>query len=98
VLDTSEKETYVSVSDCWKSYNLADFIVNTNECLRDVKSSNLKDWWKKPWFEAVSDFRGFPTQQEEKETSGWHVSFQQKDSKTGRKLTARTFSNLTQLS
>jgi hypothetical protein len=51
---------------CWKSYNLTNFIVYINEFFHEVKSSNLTDCWKKPWFEAVNDIRVLLTQQEDK--------------------------------
>jgi len=37
-----------------------------NEFFREVKSSNLTDWWKKPWLEAVNDIRVLLTKQEDK--------------------------------
>ena len=55
-----------SMSERWKSYSLTNFIVYINQFFREVNSSNLTDWWKKPRFEAVNDIRVLLTQQEHK--------------------------------
>jgi len=54
------------MSERWKFYSLTNSIIYIYQFFREVKSSNLTDWWKKPWFEAVNDIRVLLTQQKDK--------------------------------
>uniref|UniRef100_UPI0035902DA6 tigger transposable element-derived protein 1-like n=1 Tax=Myxine glutinosa TaxID=7769 RepID=UPI0035902DA6 len=65
ILDASENETFISVSDCWKSYSIADCLMNIKESLDEFRSTTLNGCWRKLWPEAVHDFQGFPIQQDE---------------------------------
>jgi hypothetical protein len=57
ISDASEKETFVSIIKCWKSYSIADYKVNIR------KSMTRNGCWKKLWPETFNDSQGFPTQQ-----------------------------------
>ena len=41
ILDASDEKTFVHVSECWKSYNVADFIANTERSMEELKFTIL---------------------------------------------------------
>jgi hypothetical protein len=46
VLDASEKEIFVSVSECRKLYRMPDCIVNVKESMDDLKFMTLIGFWR----------------------------------------------------
>jgi hypothetical protein len=51
-LNASDKETFVSVSECQKWYSIANCIVNIKDSIDELKYG----WWKKLLTEADDDF------------------------------------------
>jgi hypothetical protein len=48
------EETFVTISECWKSYSTADYTVNIKESMNVLRFTALNDCWKKLWSEAVT--------------------------------------------
>lgn len=51
----------LDVSQRWKSYNIANSILNIRESLDEIKESSIKACWQKLWPEAVNNFSSFPS-------------------------------------
>jgi len=62
ILDACDK-TCTSVSECWKSYRIADHKVSVTESM-DRLSRVWNGCWKKLWPEAVKVLQGAPKQQD----------------------------------
>jgi hypothetical protein len=96
-LDADEKETFVTISECWKSYSTADYTVNIKESMNVLQSTTLNDCWKKLWPEAVTKLGiHHPAGSNDKHPHVNSLKFQ--DSHISRRWIFRTFSNLTLLS
>ncbi|XP_064421091.1 tigger transposable element-derived protein 1-like [Latimeria chalumnae] len=65
ILDQMESDPTLTVSGCWKNYNIADCINNIKDSLEEVKPTTWNACWRKLWSEAVNDFQGFPSVDEE---------------------------------
>lgn len=48
-----ENDESLSVSQCWKNYNIAKCITNTKELVDEIKSSTINACWQKLWQDAV---------------------------------------------
>jgi hypothetical protein len=54
-LDTSEEETFISVTGYCKLYSTADCIIDIEDCMGELKPMALKGCWKKLCPEADND-------------------------------------------
>ena len=97
ILDAGEKETFVSINECWKSYSAADYTVNIKESMNVLRFKVLNDCWKKLWPEAVTKL-GIPQPAGSNDKHPHVNSLKFEDSHISRRWIFRTFSNLTLLS
>uniref|UniRef100_UPI00358E44AC tigger transposable element-derived protein 1-like n=1 Tax=Myxine glutinosa TaxID=7769 RepID=UPI00358E44AC len=65
ILDQTKNDPSLTVSDCWKKYNITDCINNIKESLGEIKPMAWNACWRKLWSEVVHDFKGFPSVKEE---------------------------------
>jgi hypothetical protein len=57
LLNETEKESSLTVSQSWKNYNIADCLINIKELVEEVKESTINACWRKLWPKVVSDRR-----------------------------------------
>lgn len=53
LLQSMDDAPEMTVSSMWKSYNIADCLINIKESIDEVKSSTINACWRKLWPEAV---------------------------------------------
>jgi hypothetical protein len=47
------------VTDCWKSFIIADAITFIKAAVDELKPETVSAWWNNLWSETVHDFKGF---------------------------------------
>jgi hypothetical protein len=61
ILDASDEKTFVHVSECWKSYNVADFIANIERSMEELKFTILINAQKSLQLRQLVTSKDFPT-------------------------------------
>ena len=60
ILDAMELDDSLTVTDCWKKYDIRNCITNIEKSLSELTQGTLNACWKNLWPEAVHNFTGFP--------------------------------------
>jgi hypothetical protein len=61
ILDASDEKTFVHVSECWKSYNVAESIANIERSMEELKFTILMDAERSLHLRKLVTSTNFPT-------------------------------------
>ena len=57
VLDTTENNDSLNLSECWKSFTVADCITLIKDSVDELRPTTLNACWHKLWKAVVKDFK-----------------------------------------
>ncbi|KFD54655.1 hypothetical protein M513_04355 [Trichuris suis] len=61
IRDALDANPHLSVTQSWKSFNIADAIILIAEAVQAIKHSSVNACWRPLWRNVVNDFKGFPS-------------------------------------
>jgi hypothetical protein len=60
IVDVMDLDEELTVTDCWKKYDISQCITNIKESVAEITQTTLNACWKNLWPQAVNNFTGFP--------------------------------------